>query len=55
VVYFAPRGAVCSNSPSSFFQNLAWAVVLKPFALFLIPVERCANFLNGSTGKLHAV
>ena len=27
----------------------------QPFALFLIPVERFANFANGSTGKLQAV
>ena len=27
----------------------------KPFALLLIPIERFANFANGSTGKLQAV
>ena len=27
----------------------------QPFALFLIPIERFANFANGSTGKLQAV
>ena len=27
----------------------------QPFALLLIPIERFANFANGSTGKLQAV
>ena len=27
----------------------------QPFALFLIPIERFANFANGPTGKLQAV
>ena len=27
----------------------------QPFALFLIPIERFANFANGATGKLQAV
>ena len=27
----------------------------QPFALFLMPIERFANFANGPTGKLQAV
>ncbi|MEN9436189.1 MAG: hypothetical protein RIR09_844 [Pseudomonadota bacterium] len=27
----------------------------QPFTLFLVPIERFANFANGSTGKLQAV